>query len=162
MTEERHERRIDFEVNGEQISVVAEDRMLVTDLLRDALGLRGTRVGCEHGVCGACTILVDGRSRRACLMFAPQVEGSEIWTVEGMEQGQDGMHPLQDAFHRHHALQCGFCTAGFLMSSLELLQRRRGLTEREVREHLSGNLCRCTGYQGICEAVMEVDEQWER
>jgi aerobic-type carbon monoxide dehydrogenase small subunit (CoxS/CutS family) len=159
---ERHERRIRLEVNGEPHSVVAEDRMLASDLLRSRLGLRGTRVGCEQGVCGACTILVDGRSRRACLMFAPQLEGTDVRTVEGLEQTQDGLHPLQEAFRRHHALQCGFCTAGFLMTSLELLSERTGLSEAEVRDHLSGNLCRCTGYQGICDAVLEADREWQR
>ena len=136
--------------------------MLASDFLRTTLGLRGTRVGCEQGVCGACTILVDGRTRRACLMFAPQLEGAEVWTVEGLEQTQDGLHPLQEAFRKHHGLQCGFCTAGFLMTSLELLQERTGLTEDEVREHLSGNLCRCTGYQGICDAVLAADREWDR
>jgi aerobic-type carbon monoxide dehydrogenase small subunit (CoxS/CutS family) len=159
---EPHEHRIRLEVNGEPRSAVAEDRMLGSDFLRTRLGLRGTRVGCEQGVCGACTILVDGRSRRACLMFAPQLEGTEVWTVEGLEQTQEGLHPLQEAFRRHHALQCGFCTAGFLMTSLELLRERTGLSEDEVRDRLSGNLCRCTGYQGICDAVLEVDREWER
>lgn len=162
VTEDRSERRIRFEVNGESVSTVAEDRMQACDVLRDGLGLHGTRVGCEQGVCGACTVLVDGRSRRSCLMFAPQLDGTEVWTVEGLEQSQDGMHPLQEAFRRHHALQCGFCTAGFLMSALELLRRHSDLTEAQVRDHLSGNLCRCTGYQGIIDAVLEVDQQWQR
>lgn len=162
MTGERQERRVRVEVNGEIHSAVAEDRMLVSDFLRTRLGLRGTRVGCEQGVCGACTIIVNGRTRRSCLMFAPQLEGAEVWTVEGLEQAHDGMHPLQEQFSRHHGLQCGFCTAGFLMTAVELLQERTGLTEDEVREHLSGNLCRCTGYQGICDAVLAADREWDR
>jgi aerobic-type carbon monoxide dehydrogenase small subunit (CoxS/CutS family) len=162
MSDQVPARQLQFEVNGERVSAFAEDRMQACDVLRERLGLNGTRVGCEQGVCGACTILVDGRSRRSCLMFAPQLEGTDVWTVEGLEQSQDGMHPLQEAFRRHHALQCGFCTAGFLMSALELLRSRQGLTEEDVRDYLSGNLCRCTGYQGIIDAVLEVDRQWER
>jgi aerobic-type carbon monoxide dehydrogenase small subunit (CoxS/CutS family) len=162
VTERRMARQIRFEVNGEPVSTTAEDRMQACDVLRDRLRLYGTRVGCEQGVCGACTVLVNGRSRRSCLMFAPQLDGTEVWTVEGLEQSQDGMHPLQEAFRRHHALQCGFCTAGFLMSALELLRRHRNLTEDEVRDYLSGNLCRCTGYQGIIDAVLELDQLWQR
>lgn len=149
-------------VNGVDVYERVEARMTVSDFLRDTLGLRGTRVGCEHGVCGACTILIDGTSARSCLMYAGQLDGCTITTVEGLESDSGEMHPLQEAFHKNHGLQCGFCTAGFLMTSCEFLKARKNVEEEEVREAISGNLCRCTGYQGIVDAVIEADQTWKR
>jgi len=139
-------------VNGERREAFVEPRRSLADYLRDDLGLTGTHVGCEHGVCGACTVLVNGRSVRSCLMFAVQVNGQQVLTVEGL--GADGLHPLQQAFHEHHALQCGFCTPGMLLSALELLQINPTPTEDEVRRGLAGNLCMCTGYVNIVRAVL--------
>lgn len=145
--------RIQVRVNGQLHDAAVEPRMLLADFLREHLGLIGTKLGCEHGVCGACTVLMNERTVRSCLLFAVQVDNQEIVTVEGLAPpGQ--MHPLQEEFHRHHALQCGFCTSGFLMTSMELLRRNPEPTEVEVREVLSGNLCRCTGYKGIVDAVL--------
>jgi len=139
-------------VNGERREAFVEPRRSLADYLRDDLGLTGTHVGCEHGVCGACTVLVNDRSVRSCLMFAVQVNGQKVLTVEGL--GADGLHPLQQAFHEHHALQCGFCTPGMLLSALELLQINPTPTEDEVRRGLAGNLCMCTGYVNIVRAVL--------
>jgi len=139
-------------VNGERYRRSVEPRTTLVDFLRHDLGLTGTHVGCEHGVCGACTILLDGRTARSCITYAVQVDGREIRTVEDLAEG-DALHPLQQAFGEHGALQCGFCTPGFLMTALELLQRRPDPDEAEIREVLSGNLCRCTGYQPIIAAV---------
>jgi aerobic carbon-monoxide dehydrogenase small subunit len=140
------------EVNGVQRSATVEVRRTLADFLRENLGLTGTHVGCEHGVCGACTVLLDGVPVRACLTFAAQVNGASITTVEGL--ATDGrLHPLQTAFKAHHALQCGFCTPGFLMSAVALLKDNPAPTEDEVRRALSGNTCRCTGYQFIVDAV---------
>jgi carbon-monoxide dehydrogenase small subunit len=146
---------IDVSVNGRRSAASVEPRMTLADFLRDELGLTGTHLGCEHGVCGACTVLMDGRSVRSCLLFAVQADGHEVTTVEGLATS-DGevLHPLQQAFHERHGLQCGFCTAGFLLSAVELLDRNPDPTEGEVRSWLSGNLCRCTGYQNIVEAVL--------
>jgi aerobic-type carbon monoxide dehydrogenase small subunit (CoxS/CutS family) len=141
-------------VNGEPRTGTAEPRTTLVDFLRDELGLTGTHVGCEHGVCGACTVLLDGRSVRSCLVFALQAEGHEVTTVEGLADGDGSLGALQQAFHDRHALQCGFCTPGFLLASQELLERKPAPTEGEVRAGLSGNLCRCTGYQNIVEAVL--------
>jgi carbon-monoxide dehydrogenase small subunit len=142
-------------VNGNEIEAEVESRMLLADFLREDLDLRGTHLGCEHGVCGACTVLVNGELVRSCLLFAVQLDGGEITTVEGLARG-DELHPIQQAFHEHHALQCGFCTSGFLLTSLYLLQQHPDLDdEREIREALSGNLCRCTGYQNIVDAVRD-------
>ncbi len=137
-------------VNGEAVEAAAEPRLLLSDFLRHTLGLTGTHVGCEHGVCGACTVLIDGRPARSCLAFAVQCEGAEIMTVEGLEEG-----PLHTAFRRHFALQCGFCTAGILMSLTAFLRETPRPSEREVREVLSGHLCRCTGYTPIVAAALE-------
>jgi aerobic-type carbon monoxide dehydrogenase small subunit (CoxS/CutS family)/carbon monoxide dehydrogenase subunit G len=147
---------INLTVNGTAVSLDVEPRITLVDALRQRLGLTGTHVGCEHGVCGACTVLVDGAAVRSCLMFAVQAEGREITTVEALGRPDD-LHPLQDAFRRHHGLQCGFCTPGFLMSAYELL--RDGVEpgdERRIAEELSGVLCRCTGYRGIVNAVREI------
>jgi carbon-monoxide dehydrogenase small subunit len=140
-------------VNGRGVATEVEARRTLADFLREDLGLTGTHVGCEHGVCGACTVLLDGALVRACLTFAGQVHGRSVTTVEGLAEG-DGLHPLQAAFKRHHALQCGFCTPGFLITALALLSENPEPSEPQVREWLSGNLCRCTGYQFIVDAVL--------
>jgi carbon-monoxide dehydrogenase small subunit len=150
--------RLDFtlQVNGQDYAVSVPPQRNLADALREDCGLTGTHVGCEHGVCGACTVLVDGRPVRACLMLAVQARNVPVRTVEGLAQpGPDGerLHPLQQAFCDHHALQCGFCTPGFLMLALGILERDPGVDEAELRELLSSNLCRCTGYQNIVRAV---------
>jgi len=142
-------------LNGVQRQGQCESRTTLLDFIRHELGATGTHAGCEHGVCGACTIEIDGQIIRSCLMFACQADGANIKTVEGVANGDD-MSDLQNAFKKHHALQCGFCTPGFLMSAEDLLRKNPNPTEMEVREGLSGNLCRCTGYVGIVEAVLEV------
>ena len=139
-------------VNGIPVEQQVEPRLLLSDFLRHTLGLTGTHVGCEHGVCGACNVLLDGRSVRACLLFAVQVDGHTVTTVEGL--GEEGAsHPAQTAFIEHGALQCGFCTPGFLVSLAELLPELEGLEDSALRESLSGNICRCTGYQAIVAAA---------
>jgi aerobic-type carbon monoxide dehydrogenase small subunit (CoxS/CutS family) len=139
-------------VNGVTHRLVVEPRRLLADVLREDLGLTGTNLGCEHGACGSCTVLVDGQSVRSCLMFAVQANGHEVMTVEGLAlNGQ--MHPLQKAFWEQHGLQCGFCTPGFLMTAYELLQHNPNPGEEEIRSALAGNICRCTGYQHIVNAV---------
>jgi len=141
-------------VNGERHECVVEPRVLLSDFLRERLGLTGTHVGCEHGVCGACTVLLDGEPVRACLLFAVQIDGHEVQTVEGMTQvGAGDLHPLQAAFHEKHGLQCGFCTPGILMTLSAFLKEQPNPSEREIREAISGHLCRCTGYQNIVEAA---------
>jgi carbon-monoxide dehydrogenase small subunit len=145
--------RITVTVNGRQREGEAEAREHLADFLRDRLALRGTHLGCEHGVCGACTVLLDGEPVRSCLLLAVQADGRQITTVEGLAENGE-LHPLQEAFREHHALQCGFCTPGMLLSALYLLRQRPMIDdEREIREALSGNLCRCTGYQNIVDAV---------
>jgi len=139
-------------VNGAQYERAIEPRMLLSDFLRHELGLTGTHVGCEHGVCGACTVLFDGQSVRSCLMFAVQADGHEILTIEGLGT-MENLHPLQQAFQDAHALQCGFCTPGFLMTLVPFLESNPDPTEKEIREAISGILCRCTGYQHIVDAV---------
>jgi carbon-monoxide dehydrogenase small subunit len=139
-------------VNGRRREVVVEARRTLADALRHDLGYIGTNVGCEQGICGACTILVDGEPARSCLMFAVQADGRSIETVEGLANGDD-LNLLQEAFSRHHGLQCGFCTPGFLMLATALLRAERDPSEERIREVMSSNLCRCTGYQGIIEAV---------
>jgi carbon-monoxide dehydrogenase small subunit len=140
-------------VNGVPRQVEVEPRWLLTDVLRHGLGLTGTHVGCEHGVCGCCTVLVEGEPARACLMLGIQAEGLRIQTVEGLARPDGRLHPLQESFQRHHALQCGFCTPGFLMTALPLYRRASTMSDEEVREAIGGQLCRCTGYAGIIEAV---------
>jgi carbon-monoxide dehydrogenase small subunit len=148
-------RRVSMTVNGRSIEGDVEPRRLLADFLREDAHLYGTHLGCEHGVCGACTILLDGEPVRSCLMLAVQADGGEVTTVEGLA-GDDGLHPLQEAFSEHHALQCGFCTPGFLLTSLYLIRENPDLDdEHEIREALSGNLCRCTGYQNIVAAVRD-------
>jgi aerobic carbon-monoxide dehydrogenase small subunit len=139
-------------VNGTRYERAVEPRTLLSDFLRHDLGLTGTHVGCEHGVCGACTIILDGRPARSCLLFAVQVHGHEVTTVEGLGT-MDSLHPVQEAFQVAHGLQCGFCTPGILMTVVPFLQQNPDPSEREVREAISGNLCRCTGYQHIVDAV---------
>lgn len=146
--------RVTLRVNGQAYSVEVEPRMLLADVLRHTLGLTGTHVGCEQGVCGACTVLVDGEPQRSCLMFAVQAEGAEITTIEGVTP-EEGMSTLQTAFQKHHGLQCGFCTPAMILTSEALLKRNPNPSEAEIREALSGNLCRCTGYQFIVDAVEE-------
>jgi carbon-monoxide dehydrogenase small subunit len=149
-------------VNGVVHEREVEARRTLADFLRDDLGLTGTHLGCEHGVCGACTILWDGASVRSCIAYAVQADGAELTTVEGLAPPEGPLHPLQQAFHERHGLQCGYCTPGFLLTAFELLQERRGLAEEEIRHAIAGNLCRCTGYQGIVEAIQLADERWER
>jgi carbon-monoxide dehydrogenase small subunit len=142
-------------VNGRQFEGRVEPRITLADFLRDELQLTGTKLGCEHGVCGACTVLVDGKAVRSCLMLAVQAGGRAVTTVEGLGSGPE-LTELQEAFHRHHALQCGFCTAGMLMTTTALLDENPSPGREEIREALSANLCRCTGYQTIIDAVAEV------
>ena len=145
--------KIALTVNAKEYQRSVEPRLLLSDFLRHEVRLTGTHVGCEHGVCGACTILMNGQAVRSCLMFTVQAEGQEIITVEGLALEGDELHPLQEAFHEAHGLQCGFCTPGFLMTLVPYLKENPNPTEEEIREALSGNLCRCTGYQNIVEAV---------
>ncbi len=144
---------IQVTVNGKTYERKVEPRLLLVDFLRHELLLSGTHVGCEHGVCGACTVLFDGAAVRSCIMFAVQANGHEIMTVEGLAKNPSELHPLQQAFHEAHGLQCGFCTPGFLMTLVPFLKENPHPTEEEIREALSGNLCRCTGYQHIVDAV---------
>jgi carbon-monoxide dehydrogenase small subunit len=148
---------IQLTVNGVEQQRVVESRRSLVDFLREDLGLTGTHVGCEHGVCGACTVLVNGRTTRACLMFAVQADGAEILTIEGLADGEQ-LHPLQEAFWTHHGLQCGFCTPGMLLTALELLRECPDPSEEETRAALSGNLCMCTGYVNIVRAVRAAAE----
>lgn len=143
---------VSFNVNGVDVVVEVEPRRLLADVLREDLGLKGTHLGCEHGVCGACTVLMDGVSVRSCLVLAPQAEGRRIRTVESLRT-EDGLHTLQEAFHQAHALQCGFCTPGFLMTAVAIPTANGPLSEEEIRNYLSGNICRCTGYANIVDAV---------
>jgi aerobic carbon-monoxide dehydrogenase small subunit len=155
MSDVSETREVRLLVNGREVVRNVVVRRLLADFLREDLGLTATRLACEHGVCGACTVIVDGRSVRSCLMLAVQAHGTEVSTVEGMADG-DRLHPLQQAFWEHHALQCGFCTSGFLMTALELVESRSSTDEEGVRQALSGNLCRCTGYANVVAAVLSV------
>lgn len=143
---------IGLNVNGIRHELNVEPRWLLVDVIREVLGLTGTHIGCEHGVCGTCTVLVNGETTRSCLMLAVSADGAEILTVEGLSRG-DQLHPLQEAFREAQGLQCGFCTPGMLMLAHELLRENPAPSEQEIREAISANLCRCTGYQGIVEAV---------
>ena len=147
-----NERAIGFRLNGDPVSADAPVRMHAADFLRHRLGWTGTHVGCEQGVCGMCTILVDGAAIKSCLMLAVQLDGADVQTVESLAAG-DGLHAAQDAFKRHHALQCGYCTPGFLMVAVSLKASGRTLSRAEIREELAGVLCRCTGYENILRAV---------
>jgi aerobic carbon-monoxide dehydrogenase small subunit len=145
--------RIETTVNGQAHEHDVEPRLLLVQYLREAVGLTGTKIGCDTSSCGACTVLVDGESVKSCTMLAAQADGSEVTTIEGLAQG-DELHPVQAAFHEHHALQCGFCTAGMVMATVSLLDEIPNPTERDVRLGLEGNLCRCTGYHNIVQAVL--------
>lgn len=144
---------VSLKINGEVHEGQAEPRTLLSDFIRHELGLTGTHVGCEHGVCGACTVLFEGKPVRSCLMLAVQARGHEIVTVEGLSPGPDELHPIQEAFWEKHGLQCGFCTAGIMLSLVPFLEENPDPSEEEIRAALAGNLCRCTGYQHIVEAV---------
>lgn len=152
-------RRVTFTVNGRSAEVFVEPRRLLCDALRDDLGLTGTHVGCEHGVCGACTILVNGRSERSCMTFAVQMEGADIRTVEGLASPAGELSDLQQSFLDCHGLQCGFCTPGILMTVTDLLARTPNPTDEDVRLGLAGNICRCTGYESIVDAVLEASRR---
>jgi 2-furoyl-CoA dehydrogenase 2Fe-2S iron sulfur subunit len=153
----RNERaRVTLTLNGRKLSAQAEPRLLLSDFLRHALGATGTHVGCEHGICGCCTVMIDGVAQRSCLTLAVQVEGREVQTVESLAAPDGTLNPLQQAFRNNHALQCGFCTPGILMSFTDYLARNPTPSTEEIREVLSGHLCRCTGYAGIVAAVEEV------
>ena len=153
-------RDVKLRVNGADHTVTVEDRKLLLDSLREDLELTGVHAGCEHGVCGACTILLDGAAVRSCLTLAVQAEGTNVATIEGLAslggQGEGHLHPLQEAFRERHALQCGFCTPGFLMTAHAFLKETPNPTEKQVREAVSGNICRCTGYVAIVEAILDV------
>jgi aerobic carbon-monoxide dehydrogenase small subunit len=145
---------VEVEVNGRRVRARVEPRLTLADFIRERAHLTGTHLGCEHGVCGACTVLLDGAAVRSCLLFAVQAEGSRVTTVEALA-GADELHPLQSAFHRHHALQCGYCTPGFLMALAELWERGEAVTDEDVLAAVDGQLCRCTGYAGIIAAARE-------
>ena len=151
-------RHVAFTVNGRPIEATVDTRVHLADFLRHELMMTGTHVGCEHGVCGACTVLVDGASARACLMLAAQADGRRIETIESVAGADGALHPVQAALSRHHGLQCGYCTPGVVMTLIELDRERAGraLSEAEIRAALSGNLCRCTGYQGMVDAALEL------
>jgi aerobic carbon-monoxide dehydrogenase small subunit len=150
-----------LKVNGQSYEIRVEPRRTLADALREDCGLTGTHLGCEHGVCGACTVLLDGDPVRSCLMFAVQAEGAEIRTVEGLADG-DRLHPLQQAFWDHHGLQCGFCTPGFLMLAVAVLEKEPTIGDEELRHVLASNLCRCTGYQNIIKAVRAAAHQMKQ
>jgi aerobic carbon-monoxide dehydrogenase small subunit len=143
---------VTISINGRKRSADIAPRLLLSDCLRHKMGMPGTHVGCEHGVCGACTVIVDGRATRSCLMFAVQADGCQVTTVEGLSKG-DALHPIQEAFWEEHGLQCGFCTPGMLMAAHELLAHTPDPSDDEIREAISGNLCRCTGYTYIINAI---------
>ena len=153
--------KIDFKVNGAAVSVEVTPRMTLADCLRHELHLTGTHVGCEHGVCGACTVIVNGDAVRGCLMLAVQAQGTSVTTVEGLSL-EEGLTPLQQAFKHHHALQCGFCTPGMITTAHALLSEEPDCDADRVREVLSGNLCRCTGYISIVEAVLDARSAYKR
>jgi aerobic carbon-monoxide dehydrogenase small subunit len=147
---------VSFVVNGESRSVEVEGRTLLVHALRDGLGLTGAHIGCDTSQCGACTVLLDGRAVKSCTMFAQQAEGRELTTIEGLSTGAE-LHPLQRAFVEHHGLQCGFCTPGMILTAADLLSRTADPSDEEIRHALRGNLCRCTGYQGIVESIRAAD-----
>ena len=151
---------ITLTVNGRSISAEVEARMTLADFLREQLGLTGTKLGCEYGVCGSCSVLWDGAAVRSCLVLAAQADGANLTTIEGLATGE-AMHPVQQAFWEHHGLQCGFCTPGMVLTAVALLEENPAPSEEEIREALSGNLCRCTGYQNIVRAVRAAAEQMQ-
>ncbi len=151
-------RNVSIDINGRTVMGEVEPRLLLADFIRDTAGLTGTHLGCEHGVCGACTVQLDGAPVRSCLMFAVQANGRSITTVEALAPSEHELHPLQQAFHEHHALQCGFCTPGILMSMEAFLREEPNPSPERIRSALAGNLCRCTGYQNIVTAVQAAAE----
>ncbi len=151
---------VQFQLNGEQVSVEVEPRLTLADCIRHELLQTGTHVGCEHGVCGACTVIVDGAAVRSCLMLAVQAAGKRVMTVEGLATG-DALAPLQQSFRKHHGLQCGFCTPGFLMTAHALLTQEPDADEERIRDVLSGNVCRCTGYLSIVKAVLDARSAYQ-
>ncbi len=152
--DQRH--RVTVTLNGKEVSGLTEPRMLLSDFLRQILSTNSVHVGCEHGVCGACTVRIDGRAVRSCLMFAVQVDGCRVDTAAGLADDSGQLNALQTAFKKYHALQCGYCTPGILMSVTDFLERNPNPTEKEIKEMLSGHICRCTGYVGIMQAVLNV------
>jgi aerobic carbon-monoxide dehydrogenase small subunit len=159
MIEARDQVTVTLEVNGASVSGPAEPRLLLSDFLRQRLRLTGTHVGCEHGVCGACTVLIDGEPARSCLTFAVQADGTHVTTVEGLAGPEGELHPVQQAFHDQHAMQCGFCTSGFLVSVVAALDANPDADDDELLDALSGNLCRCTGYANILAAARQARER---
>jgi len=157
---DRPTQEISLTVNGDEVTAEIEPRLKLSDFLRNYVDLNGVRVGCEHGVCGACTVSVDGELVKSCMMYAVQTDGSDILTVEGLG-GNDSLHPIQEAFHEEHALQCGFCTSGFVMSTRDLLEDNPDPSQKEMEAHLSSNICRCTGYQNIYDAVERAADKME-
>ena len=153
-----HELRVNISVNGRVTEATVESRLTLADFLRERCGLTGTHLGCEHGACGACTVLLDGQAIRSCLMFAVQADGQEVTTVEGIASSDGELSPVQSALRECHGLQCGFCTPGFVLSITALLNENPDPTDDEIREGLSGNFCRCTGYQSIVNAVHRAAE----
>lgn len=150
---------ISFTLNGEAKQAKVEPRLLLTDFLRHELGLSGTHVGCEHGVCGACTVVIDGNQQRSCLVFAIQIDGCEIKTIEGVCGHEGALHPVQQALSDHHGLQCGFCTSGFVMTITAALEKNPDISDDELYDELAGHLCRCTGYRGVIEAARAARDQ---
>lgn len=150
---ETNRTQVSFTVNGRPYEVKVDARRTLSDVIREELGLTGTHLGCEHGVCGACTILLDGRPARSCLMLAVQADGADITTIEGLASDDGAMHPIQQAMHESHGFQCAFCAPGFMMSTVALLADNPTPSREQIREELSGNLCRCTGYQSIIDGV---------
>ena len=155
-------RKIKITLNGDEISENVEPRLNLADFLRHSLGATGTHVGCEHGVCGACTVNVDGLAVRSCLMFAIQADGKSVTTIEGIANSDDSLHPIQEAFQNHHGLQCGFCTPGMIITLEAFLKKNPSPTENEVRKAISGNICRCTGYQQIVSAALEAADNLKK
>jgi carbon-monoxide dehydrogenase small subunit len=149
---DRPTREVTLQVNGEEVTAEVEPRLKLSDFLRSHLGLRTVRVGCEHGVCGACTVAVDGTTAKSCMLYAVQAEGSEVTTMEALSEDGD-LHPIQEAFHEEHALQCGFCTGGFVMTTRELLAENPDPSQADIEAGLADNICRCTGYGNIYDAV---------
>ena len=154
-------RRISLKVNGRDVTVEVEPRRLLVDLLRIDLGLTGTHAGCEHGVCGTCTVLMNGETVRSCITFGVQADGAEITTIEGVAPDFQHLHPVQEAFWEKQGLQCGYCTPGMVLRTIEILRENPNPTRQEVREGIASNLCRCTGYQFIVDAVLEAAEKMQ-
>lgn len=156
------ERTISVTVNGTRYERVVSVRRSLVDFIREDLQLTGSHVGCEHGVCGACTVLLDGEPIRGCLLLAVQAHDTQVLTIEGLDGADGGLHPIQRAFWEQHGLQCGFCTPGLVLTAYDYLQDQHAPTDADIREAISGNVCRCTGYQGIVRAIHVADEIWER